>query len=241
MCVCIRMHVCARACIFFFSFVHWPNFAFDLFLFSLCPLMSWRALVVCCALRCAARLQLWNNIGMCFFAKRRFLAAVACLKRALAIAPFEWLTSYNLGTLRMFVAASAWRPCMQLFFLSAFAFSLLSTFSPTLILALTLCSAPCCVRAFLVCAAPFPPSGSPFLPFLASPSLTACALRSCVCCWLACAALRWRCAGAGRAGAPSDGPARLGVPLPLRRDQPQARLPLLLHVPRPRAHKAGRL
>ena len=27
--------------------------------------------------------QLWNNIGMCFFGKQRYVAAIACLKKAL--------------------------------------------------------------------------------------------------------------------------------------------------------------
>ena len=44
--------------------------------------------------------QLWNNIGMCFFGKQRFVAAIACLKRALYLDPFEWIISYNLGLVR---------------------------------------------------------------------------------------------------------------------------------------------
>ena len=39
--------------------------------------------------------QLWNNIGMCFFGKQRFVAAIACLKRALYLDPFEWIISYK--------------------------------------------------------------------------------------------------------------------------------------------------
>ena len=31
--------------------------------------------------------QLWNNIGMCFFGKQRFVATIACLKRALPPRP----------------------------------------------------------------------------------------------------------------------------------------------------------
>lgn len=45
--------------------------------------------------------QLWNNIGMCFFGKQRFVASVACLKRALYLDPFEWITSYNLGLVHL--------------------------------------------------------------------------------------------------------------------------------------------
>ncbi|RYG45284.1 tetratricopeptide repeat protein, partial [archaeon] len=41
--------------------------------------------------------QLWNNIGMCFFSKTKYIAAVACLKRALYLDPFEWIIAYNLG------------------------------------------------------------------------------------------------------------------------------------------------
>lgn len=41
--------------------------------------------------------QLWNNIGMCFFGKQRYIAAIACLKKALYLGPFEWVVPYNLG------------------------------------------------------------------------------------------------------------------------------------------------
>ncbi len=41
--------------------------------------------------------QLWNNIGMCFFGKGKYVAAVSCLKRAVYLAPFEWIIAYNLG------------------------------------------------------------------------------------------------------------------------------------------------
>jgi tetratricopeptide (TPR) repeat protein len=42
-------------------------------------------------------LQVWNNVGLCFFAKQRYIAAIACLKHALYLSPFEWIVSYNLG------------------------------------------------------------------------------------------------------------------------------------------------
>jgi len=45
--------------------------------------------------------QLWNNIGMCFFGKQKFVAAIACLKRALYLDPFEWIISYNLGLVHL--------------------------------------------------------------------------------------------------------------------------------------------
>jgi len=45
--------------------------------------------------------QLWNNIGMCFFGKGKYVAAVACLKRAVYFTPFEWIISYNLGVVHL--------------------------------------------------------------------------------------------------------------------------------------------
>jgi len=45
--------------------------------------------------------QLWNNIGMCFFGKQRYVAAIACLKRALYLDPLEWIISYNLGLVHL--------------------------------------------------------------------------------------------------------------------------------------------
>ena len=42
--------------------------------------------------------QLWNNVGMCFFAKgTKIMAAVSCLRRAVYLAPFEYSIHYNLG------------------------------------------------------------------------------------------------------------------------------------------------
>ena len=41
--------------------------------------------------------QLWNNIGMCYYTKHRFVAAIVCLKRAIYLDPFAWIVSYNLG------------------------------------------------------------------------------------------------------------------------------------------------
>lgn len=45
--------------------------------------------------------QLWNNIGMCFFGKQRYVAAIACLKKALYLDPFEWIISHNLGLVNL--------------------------------------------------------------------------------------------------------------------------------------------
>lgn len=44
--------------------------------------------------------ELWNNVGMCFFGKGRFVAAIACLKKALYLDPFAYIISYNLGVVR---------------------------------------------------------------------------------------------------------------------------------------------
>ncbi|BFZ13361.1 hypothetical protein BsWGS_16400 [Bradybaena similaris] len=44
---------------------------------------------------------LWNNIGMCFFGKMKYVAAISCLKRANYLAPFEWKILYNLGLVHL--------------------------------------------------------------------------------------------------------------------------------------------
>ncbi|XP_074645455.1 BBSome complex member BBS4-like isoform X2 [Tubulanus polymorphus] len=44
---------------------------------------------------------LWNNIGMCFFGKKKYVAAISCLKRANYLAPFDWKILYNLGLLHL--------------------------------------------------------------------------------------------------------------------------------------------
>jgi len=41
--------------------------------------------------------ELWNNIGMCFFGKQKYVAAIACLKKSLYLDPFQWIAAYNLG------------------------------------------------------------------------------------------------------------------------------------------------
>ena len=41
--------------------------------------------------------QLWNNIAMCFFGKSKYVATIACLKKAQYLDPFEWIIAYNLG------------------------------------------------------------------------------------------------------------------------------------------------
>ncbi|XP_050412166.1 Bardet-Biedl syndrome 4 protein [Patella vulgata] len=45
--------------------------------------------------------SLWNNIGMCFFGKKKYVAAISCLKRANYLAPFDWKILYNLGLVHL--------------------------------------------------------------------------------------------------------------------------------------------
>ena len=45
--------------------------------------------------------QLWNNVGMCFYGKQKYIASIACLKRALTIDPFDWIVNYNLGLVHL--------------------------------------------------------------------------------------------------------------------------------------------
>ena len=42
-----------------------------------------------------------RHIGMCFFGKSKNVAAISCLKRAVYLAPLEWIISYNLGVVYM--------------------------------------------------------------------------------------------------------------------------------------------
>ncbi|XP_012150183.1 Bardet-Biedl syndrome 4 isoform X1 [Megachile rotundata] len=40
---------------------------------------------------------LWNNVGMCFYGKQKFVAAISCLKRAHYLHPMAFAPAYNLG------------------------------------------------------------------------------------------------------------------------------------------------
>ncbi|XP_043507681.1 Bardet-Biedl syndrome 4 protein homolog isoform X2 [Frieseomelitta varia] len=40
---------------------------------------------------------LWNNIGMCFYGKQKYVAAISCLKRAHYLNSMAFLPAYNLG------------------------------------------------------------------------------------------------------------------------------------------------
>lgn len=51
--------------------------------------------------------QLWNNIGMCFFGKKNYIAAISCLRRALTLAPFDWIVAYNLGLVFLYTSQFA--------------------------------------------------------------------------------------------------------------------------------------
>jgi hypothetical protein len=44
---------------------------------------------------------MWSNIGMCFAAKGKHVAAVACLKRAQYLDPFQFGTAHNLGLVHL--------------------------------------------------------------------------------------------------------------------------------------------
>ena len=45
--------------------------------------------------------EMWNNIGMCFYGKQKFVAAIACLKKALYLDPFQWIAAFNLGLVHL--------------------------------------------------------------------------------------------------------------------------------------------
>jgi len=45
--------------------------------------------------------EMWNNIGMCFYGKKKFVASIACLKKALYLDPFQWIAAFNLGLVHL--------------------------------------------------------------------------------------------------------------------------------------------
>lgn len=45
--------------------------------------------------------SLWNNIALCFGLRKKYVAAVSCLKRAIYLNPFDWRINYNLGLLNL--------------------------------------------------------------------------------------------------------------------------------------------
>lgn len=44
---------------------------------------------------------LWNNVGMCFFGKKKYVAAISCLKRANYLSPLGWQVLHNLGLVHL--------------------------------------------------------------------------------------------------------------------------------------------
>uniref|UniRef100_A0A0M3IEF8 TPR_REGION domain-containing protein n=1 Tax=Ascaris lumbricoides TaxID=6252 RepID=A0A0M3IEF8_ASCLU len=47
--------------------------------------------------KCDYNGPLWNNIGMCFFGKGKYVAAISCLKKANYLSPLDWKICFNLG------------------------------------------------------------------------------------------------------------------------------------------------
>ncbi len=45
--------------------------------------------------------RLWNNIGMCFYSKRKYIEAISSFRRAIYLNPFDWSIVYNLGLVYM--------------------------------------------------------------------------------------------------------------------------------------------
>lgn len=45
--------------------------------------------------------EMWNNIGMCFYGKQKYVASIACLKKALYLDPFQWIAAFNLGLVHL--------------------------------------------------------------------------------------------------------------------------------------------
>eukprot|EP00796_Vickermania_ingenoplastis_P005151 gene5151-3701_t len=45
--------------------------------------------------------HIWNNIGACFYGKKKYYAALACLRKAQYLRPFEWMIHYNCGLVHL--------------------------------------------------------------------------------------------------------------------------------------------
>ncbi|XP_003372491.1 putative tetratricopeptide protein [Trichinella spiralis] len=62
-----------------------------------------------CLKYCVENAQMWNNVGLALYGKKKYIAAISCLKRAHHLAPLEWKILYNLGlvSLEMKQLASA--------------------------------------------------------------------------------------------------------------------------------------
>lgn len=47
--------------------------------------------------------SLWNNLGVCYLMKRRYVASLSCLIKALQLNPLDWRTNYNLALVYLHV------------------------------------------------------------------------------------------------------------------------------------------
>ncbi|XP_053663936.1 Bardet-Biedl syndrome 4 protein homolog [Anopheles marshallii] len=55
--------------------------------------------------------EVWSNIGLCFFKKQKFIAAISCLKKAVWVSPLNFNALYNLGL--VFVTAQQYVSAFQ--------------------------------------------------------------------------------------------------------------------------------
>lgn len=46
---------------------------------------------------CWSSAALWNNLGLCYLIKRRFIACLSCLQKALELNPLDWRLNYNMA------------------------------------------------------------------------------------------------------------------------------------------------
>lgn len=44
----------------------------------------------------------WNNLGLCFFTKKKYITALACLKKANYLDPLQWIVNFNLGLVYLY-------------------------------------------------------------------------------------------------------------------------------------------
>ncbi|XP_022907964.1 BBSome complex member BBS4 [Onthophagus taurus] len=52
-------------------------------------------------------IALWNNIGMCFYSKQKYIAAIGCLKKALWLSPLNSRVLLNLGLIHLSIQQPA--------------------------------------------------------------------------------------------------------------------------------------
>lgn len=46
---------------------------------------------------CWSSAMLWNNLGLCYLARKRFIACMSCLMKAVQLNPLDWRINYNLA------------------------------------------------------------------------------------------------------------------------------------------------